>query len=103
MTLLYACVLTVVIETAFLRLCLFRSREELLLAVCANAATNLTLNLLLLFLPGLYRPLPLLLLELAVCVAEYAVYAAWRGRSQKLALLTAAANALSFTIGLLIF
>ena len=43
-----------------------------------------------------------MLVEAAVVIAEYAVYAAARGRSRRLLLMSLGANALSFSAGLLL-
>ena len=98
MSLVYACVLTVLIETPFLRLFGYRGREDTVIIVCANVVTNLILNLSFqLFLP--YRVPVILAAELLVVAAEYGIYAAAFGRSRRLLLLTFAANALSFGLG----
>jgi len=97
-----ACVLTVVIETPFLALFGWRSREELTIIVCANVVTNLLLNLSLAFFLPTTVPV-IAFLESAAVLAEYAVYALAFGRSGKLFLLTLLANCLSYGLGLLIF
>ena len=104
MRLLLACALTVAIETLFFLLIGWRDRRFLLLCVSANALTNLCLNLLILLLArfGLWHGWLALPLELAVVASEYAIYTAVRPRGLKLLLLTLAANALSYTIGLLV-
>ena len=102
MILFLACVLTVLIETPFLALFGWRSRDELTIIVCANVVTNLLLNLsIALFLPP---TIPVIVsLESAAVLTEYGAYALAFGRSGRLFLLTLAANCLSFGIGLLIF
>ncbi len=104
MRLLLACALTIAIETLFFLLIGWLDRRFLLLCVSANALTNLCLNLLILLLArlGFWHGWLVLPLELAVVAAEYAIYAIVRPRGRKLLLLTLAANALSYTIGLLI-
>ena len=104
MRLLLACALTVAIETLFFLLIGWRDRRFLLLCVSANALTNLCLNLLILLLArfGLWHGWLALPLELAVVASEYAIYTAVRARGPKLLLLTLAANALSYSIGLLV-
>ena len=104
MRLLLACALTVAIETLFFLLIGWRDRRFLLLCVSANALTNLCLNLLILLLArfGLWRGWLALPLELAVVASEYAIYTAVRPRGRKLLLLTLAANALSYSVGLLV-
>jgi hypothetical protein len=103
MSLWAACGLTVALETAFLAVCGLRTLPFLAVCVCANAATNLTLNLLL-------GPLSAMVditwfiyaLEAAVVAAEYGAYAALLGPSKRLFLLTLAANTLSYCVGLLL-
>ena len=101
MSFLYACALTVAIETPFLMLFGFRDRNAVTIIVCVNVITNLLLNLIL-ALTGFLWPLALAL-ECAVVAAEYAVYALAFGRGRRLFWLTLAANVLSFGIGLLVF
>ena len=95
-----ACLLTVALETAFFAAFGCRRADFLLLCATVNAATNLTLNLLL----GRwgFTPALVLALELGVLAAEYAAYALALGRSKKLFLLTLAAHVLSYTVGGLI-
>ncbi len=96
-----ACLLTVVIETALFMLMGYRSSRMVSIVICANVITNLLLNLSLVFLPEL-RAILVPAGEIAVVITEYAIYAAAFGRSPKLFALTAAANALSFSIGCLL-
>lgn len=105
MYLLAACLMTVAIETAFFALLGYRDRVFLLLCICVNGATNLSLNLLLLLADCLGLTLRWLvyLLEAVVVAAEFLVYGAVRGKSWNLFLLTLAANALSYGVGLLLF
>ena len=98
---LLACLLTVVLEGAFLTLCGYRDRFSLTVVVCANIITNLLLNLALWRFPGAYTWI--LPLELCVVAAEYAIYAVAFGQSWKLFFLTLAANCISFGVGLLFF
>ena len=98
---LLACLLTVVLEGAFLALWGYRDSFSLTVIVCANVITNLLLNLALWSFPGAYAWI--LPLEASVVAAEYAVYAVAFGKSWKLFFLTLAANCISFGIGLLIF
>ena len=100
MRIFLACFLTVLIETPVLWLLGMRSRDEVSLAVCVNIVTNLTLNLAFLAIP--YTALAVLIGETLVVLAEYAVYALAFGRSWRLFLRTLLANALSFTLGLLL-
>ncbi len=98
-----ACLLTVVIEGAFLALFGYRDRFSLTVIVCANVITNLLLNLAILFAfrgdPGAW----IYGMEALVVMAEYAVYAVAFGQSGKLFLLTLAANCISYGVGLLAF
>lgn len=101
--LLLAVLLTLAVETAFLALTYRRDAAFLALCAAANAATNLTLNLILVLLPGSAAAWAVYPLEAAVVVAEYAVYAYACGRSKKLFWLTLAANVLSYCLGLILF
>jgi hypothetical protein len=97
-----ACLLTVLIETPFLALFGYRSKDELLIIICANVVTNLLLNLALAYVPVLSGAW-VYLLEALVVAAEYAIYAAAFGPSRRLFLLTLLANCLSYGLGLIIF
>ena len=97
-----ACLLTVVVETAFLAAVGYRDRYALTVIVCVNIVTNLLLNLLL-WLLGWDVGAWIYLLEALVVATEYAVYAAAFGPGWKLALLTLAANCISYGLGLLVF
>lgn len=101
MSLFLACALTVLIEVPFLALFGYRSRYEVTVTVCANVVTNLTLNLCLRFLlpPSLWSVAGG---EVAVVLAEAALYRIAFGRRGGLFPLTLAANALSFGLGLLL-
>ena len=98
-----ACFLTVLIEVPFLALFGFRSRNDLTVTVCTNVITNLLLNVCIQLAfsgqPGAW----ICLLEGIVILSEYVIYAAAFGRSLRLALLTLAANCISYGIGCLIF
>lgn len=104
MKLFIACALTIAVETLFFLLIGWHDRRFLLLCVSANALTNLCLNLLILLLArfSLWHGWFALPLELAVVTAEYAIYSIIRDRGLRLLLLTLAANALSYSIGLLV-
>lgn len=97
------CLLTVLIEGAFLALLGYRDRFSLTVIVCANVITNLILNLTIMLAftgdPGAW----IYLMEALVVFAEYAIYAAAFGRGLKMFLLTFAANCISYGAGLLIF
>lgn len=105
-SLFYACALTVVIETVFFAVVGYREGRFLLLCVCVNVATNLTLNLLvwlLFFCTSVNLTVVVYPLEAAVVAVEFWIYGAYCGRSWKLFWLTLAANALSYGAGLLLF
>ena len=98
---LAALALTVLVEGVFFALTAYRREEYFMLLCCAvNAATNLSLNLLLPAHPAWWM---ILLGEGLVVAAEYAVYAIACGGSRRLLLYTFLANLLSFSIGLVIF
>lgn len=101
MSLLLPCLLTVLIETVFFALTGYKSCLFLALCVCVNAATNLTLNLLLPFLPC--PAVSIYAAELLIVAAEYAAYGLAIGRGYKLFLLTLAANIVSYLAGVLIY
>lgn len=105
MYLFVPCLLTVGIETAFFFLLGYRDRLFVTVCVCANAVTNLSLNLLLLGFARLGLELHWLVygLEALAVAVEFWIYSALRGRSWKLFGLVLAANALSYGAGLLIF
>ena len=101
LSLLLCCLVTVVIETGFFRICGFGSRDEMTVVACANVVTNLVLNLLLL--KHVCRSVSLLLpAELIVVAAEYGIFRVAFGQGRRLLLLTIAANALSFGFGLIL-
>ena len=98
-----ACLLTVLIETGFLALFGFRSRFDLTVIVCANIITNLVLNTVItLFFHG-YPGGWIWVMEALVVAAEFGIYAFAFKPSWKLFFLTFAANALSYSIGLILF
>lgn len=100
---LAAAIITLGVETLLLGL--FYRRDALFLGLCAvlNFATNMALNFALWLIPTTARLWAVYPLEFAVVAVEYAVYAYACGRSKKLFLLTLAANALSYCLGLVIF
>ena len=100
-----ACLLTIVIETLFFVGIGCRDRVFLLLCVLANAATNLSLNLILqlLYTWGVDLTVAVYPLEALVVAVEYGIFAALRGRSLRLFLLVLAANGLSYGAGLLLY
>ena len=98
-----ACLLTVLIEGAFLALWGYRDRFSITVIVCANVITNLLLNLTIALAfrgnPGAW----IYPMELCVVASEYAIYSIAFGKSWKLLFLTFAANCISYGLGLLIF
>ncbi|MBQ1407703.1 MAG: hypothetical protein IIY88_06175 [Eubacterium sp.] len=95
------CILTCIIELiVFAAAGYGKEKYFLLLTIAVNTATNLTINLIL---AGYRSPVLIALLEAAVVLTEYAVYAAVAGRSRRLFALTFAANAASFLFGGLVF
>lgn len=97
-----ACILTLVIETAFFVLLGLRKRDDLILVAAVNVATNLALNL---FIAQVFRGGAgawIYSMELCVVIAEYAFYSRAWGRSRPLFLKVIAANVLSYGSGLLI-
>ena len=102
---LFVCAfLTVAIETPWMYLWGLRKRDEILLVICVNTATNLLLNLGLSLGFGSGGPGALIyLFEASVVAVEYAVYALALGGGCKLFAATLTANCLSYGIGLLIF
>ena len=104
MNIFLACALTVVIETLFFVLCGYRTKLKILVVALTNIVSNLVMNLLLLLLTYRigYSTVLVIALEFGVLVFEYVIYALAFGRSSKLFILTAAANLISFTAGLII-
>ena len=97
MSLYLACGLTMAIETAYFFLIGYRERDFLILCLAGNAVTNLTLNLVLRY-TGI-RLWIVLLSEVLVVAAEYAVYCLVSKPAKGLLMHTAIANVLSFSIG----
>lgn len=100
-----ACLLTILIETAFFLIFGYRSKSFVIVCICVNAATNLSLNLIIWILYWLNVNLTVAVypLELLVVAVEYIVYSALEGRSGKLFLLTLSANLVSYCAGLILF
>ena len=96
--LLIACALTLLIETPFLFLSGYKRHQMLLLIVCVNLATNLTMNLCFLFFVP-FCVLTVVIAEILVVFIEFSVYSAAWGRNLRLFLLTFIANALSCLLG----
>ena len=104
---------TVATEVGFMALVGYRRQAFLLVCGLVNLISNLALNLTLALTPDQWRPGLLPALEVGVVVAEWAVLRLMvagpppppvRSRtSLRLALATVAANALSYSIGLLLF
>jgi hypothetical protein len=104
---LVALALTVVLEGGVAFLFGLRERRLLLAVVMINVLTNITLNYLLLVLGYLRIPAPIALivaLEAGVVLVEWRLMVyAFRMPAGRLLLLSVAANALSFSAGLLPF
>lgn len=97
MSLYLACGLTMAIETGYFFLIGYRKREFLTICLATNAATNLTMNLILR--SSGVQVWSVILLEIAAVAAEYAVYCLASEPSKSLLIHTAIANLLSFSIG----
>ena len=101
MSLYLACGLTMAIETAYFYLAGFRDRYFLIVCLAVNAATNLTMNLVL-SCTGISL-WSVLIAEILVTGTEYAVYSLITTTSRKILLLhTVAANLLSFSAGIIL-
>lgn len=101
MNLYLACALTMLIETAYWYLAGFRDRYFVIVCLAVNVATNLTMNMVL-YAVGINR-INVAVAEILVVIAEYAVYSLISDVSRKKLLAhTVAANALSFSIGLVL-
>ena len=101
MSLYLACGLTMAIETAYFYLAGFRDRYFLIVCLAVNAATNLTMNLVLRC-TGISL-WSVLIAEILVTGTEYAVYSLITKTSRKKLLLhTIAANVLSFSAGIIL-
>lgn len=101
MSIVLSCLLTVVLETAFLALIGFRSKDEIKIIICANVMTNLSMNFVLWFVPK--TVITVIALELIVIAVECNIYTTLFYKSAKMYLLTVAANLISCGAGLLIF
>ena len=97
MSLYLACGLTMAIETAYFFLIGYREQSFLTVCLAMNAATNLIMNLILQK-TGVQIGI-VILAELLVIVAEYAVYCFLLKPSKTLLIHTTVANVLSFSIG----
>ncbi|MBQ2454969.1 MAG: hypothetical protein II499_02640 [Firmicutes bacterium] len=95
-----AMLLTVLIETPLMYFFGMRSRNEMVVVVCTNIATNLTMNLAMGAIG--FFPVVAILLELSVVFVEYHIYLLASGILPRLFLKTLAANAASLLLGLLI-
>ncbi len=100
-----ACLLTIVIELAFFLVLGYRDKSFIVICICANALTNLSLNLTVWLLYSWDISLKLLVYPLeAIAVAtEFLIYGALKGRSLKLFLLTLSANLISYAVGVGLF
>ena len=97
MSLYLACGLTMAMEAAYFFLIGYRGRDFLTVCLAANAATNLTLNLILRNTGSQIRIV--ILLEITAVAAEYAAYCLALKPSRTLLMHTVIANLLSFSIG----
>ena len=101
MSLYLACGLTMAIEMAYFYLAGFRDRYFLIVCLAVNAATNLTMNLVL----G-YTGISLwsvLIAEILVTFTEFAVYSlVTKTSGRKLLFHTVIANVLSFCTGIVL-
>ena len=102
MTLFLACIITVVVETALFWIFRYRKANDLVIIALTNVVTNVTLNTLIMLVPGLYDIPWLIILELIVVAAEYLIYRWAFGGSLRLLVLTFFANVLSFVIGIIL-
>ena len=98
----WACLLTVLIETPFMALCGYRGWSAIAIIICANVITNLVMNVLLALLCPQWTLGVLAVAEALVVAAEYAIYSVPFGRGRKLFMLTLAANVLSCGVGLVL-
>ncbi|MBR2099311.1 MAG: hypothetical protein IKN28_09655 [Firmicutes bacterium] len=97
-----ACILTVFLETGLFYLLGYRKKDDVTIVVCANVITNLVLNLTIAwFFPGGPGSF-LLLLETAVVIAEYLIYAKAFGATNRLFGQTLAVNVLSYAAGVVL-
>ncbi len=97
MSLYLACGLTMAIETAYFFLIGYRDRCFLIVCLAVNAATNLSMNLILKQ-TGVQIG-TVIIAEVIVVAVEYAVYCLVSKPSKALLIHTAIANVLSFSIG----
>ena len=97
MSLYLACGLTMVIETAYFFLTGYRDRNFLIVCLAVNAATNLSMNLILKE-TGVQIG-TVIIAEVIVVAVEYVVYCLVSKPSKALLIHTAIANVLSFSIG----
>lgn len=101
MRIFIACILTVIIETAFLMLTGLRKKEQVPIIALVNVVSNLTLNLLMLLLPLNFAnyfwqaAVTVIVLEATVIFSEYFVYRASFGDLKRLFVKTMLANILS--------
>ena len=101
---LKACIITVVIETAFFAVLAYRKRDDLLIVVLANVITNPSLNVIF-GLCWLYAPeyawIALAALEILAVLIEWLIYRALTDAKRPF-ITSLAANAVSFGIGVII-
>lgn len=97
-----ACLLTVAIETPLMYLFGYRSKDHIIVVICANCATNLILNSLL----AIVRPestVLLWLLEAAVVISEWLIYKDVFGPSRGLLAKVFLCNLVTALTGFLLF
>jgi len=97
MSLYLACGLTMAIETVYFFLIGYREQSFLIVCLAVNAATNLSMNLILKQ-TGVQIG-TVIIAEVIVVAIEYAVYCLVLKPSKALLIHTAIANVLSFSIG----
>ncbi len=102
MRLFIACVITVVMESALFWIFGYRKKEDLMIVALANVITNLTLNLIIALVPVAYEQFLVICLEVVVIAAEFLIYKRAFGGSAELMALTAAANLITYTTGLVL-
>lgn len=104
MILFICAALTVIIETPWMYLWGIRKRDEILLIICVNVASNLILNLVLsLCFAGREPGALIYLFEALVVASEFVVYSLALSPSWKLFFITLGANCISYGLGLIIF
>jgi hypothetical protein len=101
--LLFAALLTVVIETSFLAAMGYRSRLFVITCVLINFVTNVTLNVTVMLLPAEAVRLLQYPLEISIVFIEWGVLKFFVSNKRKLLAFVFLANLISFLTGLLLF